>query len=84
MQGQYSDRQQELIRQLWDAAMLLQGSGRLSNEEDPFRAILYVEGVGLFISRDWAYGVVDLDMAELEKRFPGKVVYKLGVAEPIR
>jgi hypothetical protein len=78
---QYSEKQQQLIQRLFEIAQELQGQSSLSNSPDPFRALIFVEGEGLFISRDWAYGVVDIDMELLEMRFPGKVVYKLGVAE---
>lgn len=70
--------------ELHEIAMKLLGNSNFSHDTDPFRAILYVEGEGLFISRDWAYGTVDLDMENLEKRFPGKIVYKLGVATLIK
>lgn len=63
------------------ATFLRQDGGRMSNKPDPFRAIIFVEGIGMFISRDWAYGTVDLDMEKLQQQYPGAIVYKIGVAE---
>jgi len=75
----------QLMQALSDTQNLLaQDRGRLSNARDPFRAIIFVEDVGLFISNDWAYGVVDLQMEQLRDKYPGKIVYKIGVAEFIK
>ena len=81
---QFDEKQQELIQRLFEIAQELQGQSTLTSSLDTFKAILFVEGEGLFVSRDCAYGLVDIDMEALEERFPGKVVYKLGVAEMIQ
>lgn len=76
---------EQLRRSLSEISVLLGGKFcRTSNQPDPFRAIIFVEDIGMFVSRDWAYGIVDLDIQALEEKYPGKVVYKIGVAENLK
>jgi hypothetical protein len=62
----------------------LQGSHEMRPDFDAFKAIVMVEGVGLYISRDNAYGILDQDMEMLKAKHPGASVYKVGVAEAIK
>ena len=56
----------------------------LSLQEDcALRGVAYVEGVGMFILEAASYGLRDLAMENLGKRYPGKRRMLMGAAETI-